>query len=94
MYIFLAVREILMQRLYLGTAMVILRPYEAHTNNFIIIILKVLKLSIITYLLGYLRYCFSSRPIENRPLEILSFKSSTDSDRLLFDQVCNMSGGF
>lgn len=91
MYIFLAVREILMQRLYLGTAMVILRAYEAHTNNFIIIILKVFKLSIITYLLGY---CFSSRPIENRPLEILNFKSSTDSDRLLFDQVCNMSGGF
>lgn len=85
MYIFLAVREILMQRLYLGTAMVILRPYEAHTNNFIIIILAVIKLSIITYLL---------RPIKNRPLEILNFKSSTDSDRLLFDQVCNMSGGF
>lgn len=91
MYIFLAVREILMQRLYLGTAMVILRPYEAHTNNFIIIILKVFKLSIITYLLGY---CLSYRPIKNRPLEILNFKSSTDSDRLLFDQVCNMSGGF
>lgn len=89
MYIFLAVREILMQRLYLGTAMVILRPYEAHTNNFII--LAVFELSIITYLLGY---CLSYRPIENRPLEILSFKSSTDSDRLLFDQVCNMSGGF
>lgn len=87
MYIFLAVREILMQRLYLGTAMVILRPYEAHTNNFIIIILKVFKLSIITYLLGYCA-------LDQLRTEILNFKSSTDSDRLLFDQVCNMSGGF
>lgn len=80
MYIFLVVREILMQRLYLGIVMVILRFYEVYINNFIIIILKVFKLLIIIYLFGYLCYCFSFRLIENRFLEILSFKSLMDSD--------------
>lgn len=77
MYIFLVVREILMQRLYLGIVMVILRFYEVYINNFIIIILKVFKLLIIIYLFGY---CFSFRLIENRFLEILNFKSLMDSD--------------
>lgn len=53
MYIFLVVREILMQRLYLGIVMVILRFYEVYINNFIIIILVVFKLLIIIYLFGY-----------------------------------------